>query len=51
MIVKDFKSVYPMQCMRLMIFCGMTMMKMEMLGISRRKMKELPEYGDSDTDW
>jgi len=34
-----------------MICCGMTMMRMEILGISRRKMKELPENGDSDTDW
>jgi hypothetical protein len=51
MILEGFKSVYPMQCTRLMIYCGMAVMRMEMLVISRRKMKALTEYGDNDTDF
>jgi hypothetical protein len=51
MTVKGFKSVYPMQCMRLIICCGMAVMRLGMFGISMRKKKAMTGYEDNDTDW
>ena len=35
----------------MMICCGMAVKRMEMLGVSVRKMKALTEGGDRDSDW
>jgi hypothetical protein len=51
MTVKGFKSVYPIQCMRLMTCCGMAVMRMGIFGISMRKTKAKTEYEDNDNNW
>jgi hypothetical protein len=37
--------------MRMMICFGIAVIRIGILGISRRQMKGLAEYGDNDTDW
>ena len=44
-------AVYPIQWMRLMLRCVMTVKRKGMLGVSVGEMKALTEDRDSDTDW
>jgi hypothetical protein len=45
-------AVYPVQWVNLMIiYCGMAVKRLEMLGVSVRKIKALTEGGDIDTGW
>jgi hypothetical protein len=45
-------AVYPVQWVKLLImYCGMAVKRMEMLGVSVRNIKALTEGRDNDTDW
>ena len=45
-------AVYPMKWVKLMIvYCGMAVKRMEILGVSVRKIKAHTEGRDNDTDW
>jgi hypothetical protein len=49
-IVKGFRgAVYPMECMGLMICCGMAVKRIGMLRVSVRKMKTLNVKMETDT--
>jgi hypothetical protein len=51
-LTRSRSAVYPMQWVKLMIiYCGMAVKGMEILGVSARKTKALTECRDNDTDW